>query len=282
MENVGTSIVKGAFIMAVFTLLSCSSTYNSYTEKVKADFVRQPAGEAAVLQPSDLESLPLPVRKYIEFTGAVGKPVPRNFRIEFKAQMFNDPGSSPMELVSEQYNFIADPSRYFFMKGSMFLLPVRVLHSYSEGTASMKVKLAGLVNIADVSGDELSRAETVTLLNDMCCYAPGALADKRIAWDSTGTHSVKATFTNGRHTVSAVLYFDEEYRLVNFTSDDRPALKNGKFLHYRWSTPITGYVGIDGINYPKYAEAVYDYPEGKFTYGKFWLKNVTYNLDSMN
>ena len=58
----------------------------------------------------------------------------------------------------------------------MFGLPVRVLHRYADEEAAMVVRVASLANVVDLAGEELAIGETVTVLNDMCFFAPGSLA----------------------------------------------------------------------------------------------------------
>jgi len=74
-------------------------------------------------------------------------------------------------------------------------------------------------------------------------FAPGSLLDPSIRWREIDTLSVEATYTNGPHTIRAVLVFDDSGALVNFRSDDCPALaEDGKtMLPQSWSTPIRDY-----------------------------------------
>jgi hypothetical protein len=44
-----------------------------------------------------------------------------------------------------------------------------------------------------------------------------------------------------------------------------------------WSTPVSAYSTFNGVTIASEAEAVWHYPEGKFTYGKFRLKQLQYN-----
>jgi hypothetical protein len=91
----------------------------------------------------------------------------------------------------------------------------------------------------DASGPELDRAETVTLLNDMCLLAPSSLIDATIHWESVDSVSVRARYTVGTNTISAMLLFNDEGELVNFVSEDRlVASPDGRqFMRQRWSTP---------------------------------------------
>ncbi|HLP17290.1 MAG TPA: DUF6544 family protein, partial [Bacteroidota bacterium] len=206
---------------------------------------------------------------------------PQNMRIEFDAEMIKSPGAAPMIATSEQMNFFGNYSRIFFMKASKFFIPFRVLHAYADQQATFVVRVAGLFNAVDLSGEELTRTETVTLLNDMCLFAPGNLYDKRLSWKEVDSLCSQVTITNGPYTVSALLYFNMAGELVNFVSDDRSALQDdGTLRKARWSTPVSGYKEIDGRKIPTLGKTIWHYPEGDFTYGTFTLKTIAYNVQA--
>jgi hypothetical protein len=148
-----------------------------------------------------------------------------------------------MEFTAEQYNFVDPPARYFSMVAHRAGLPVDVLHVFADASARMNVRLLSLVPLASGAGAELTRAETVTLFNDLSILAPGALADPGIRWTTIDSATVRAEYTIGPHTIRAVLAFDEAANLIDFVSDDRlVASADGRdFTRQRWSTPLSDY-----------------------------------------
>ena len=136
------------------------------------------------------------------------------------------------------------------------------------------------MTMVDESGDAISRAETVTVLNDLCVFAPGALVDPRLAWEPVDDRTAGVTFVNGRWTVRATLLFNERDELVDFLSDDRPENADGGFAQRRWSTPISGYRVIDGLRLPTHGDAVYARPDGPFTYREFTVRSIPYDIAS--
>jgi hypothetical protein len=46
----------------------------------------------------------------------------------------------------------------------------------------------------------------------------------------------------------------------------------------KWSTPIGNYQEIDGRKVPFSGATIWHYPEGDFTYGRFTLKDIKYNV----
>jgi hypothetical protein len=249
-----------------------------HDQVVAAEFAAQPCEPgAAALTAGDLAALPDPVRRYVERSGALGRPRPQNMRVVLDANMYRKPGQAPMRARSVQYSFFGRPARLFLMEARMFGLPVRALHVYRQARATFTVRVASSVNMVDLSGEQISAAETVTVLNDLCLMAPGALVDPRLAWTPVDDRSAEVTFTNGPHTVSATLVFNDRDELENFWSDDRPDSSSGTFVPMRWSTPVTEYRDVDGRHLIHCGAAVYDRPDAPFTYGEFTLRTITYD-----
>ncbi len=258
----------------------CSSVEDAYLRKVQKEFSSQAVKSSGILKESDIAHMPPPVRKYIAYTGILGKEKIQNARIEFDERMYRKAGTEPLVSSSEQFNFYGRPARIFYMKSRMFGIPLRILHSYSEEKAEMQVRAASLFDTVNISGEDLTMAETVTVLNDMCLLVPGALVSEKIKWQNIDSTSAKVFFENGKYRVSAVLYFNDKGELINFISEDRSALQDdGSLKKANWSTPVRDYREFHGIRAPSYGEAVWHYPEGDFVYGKFMLKDIRMNVN---
>jgi hypothetical protein len=193
--------------------------------------------------------------------------------------MFRKPGDKPMKSHSVQYNFYGEYTRLFLMKAGKMGIPFFAMHIYKEQQATFQVMVADFFKVVDISGEELTRAETVTLLNDMCIFAPGSLCDNRLTWTELAALSAKVTLTNGKYIVSAILHFNEAGELINFVSDDRSALHyDGTMKQVSWSTPVSEYKEFDGRKIPTFGKTIWHYPEGDFTYGVFHLRSIKYNV----
>jgi hypothetical protein len=219
---------------------------------------------------ASIAGLPAPVQRYIRLSGAIGKPRPASLTVTYDAQMFAKPGAAAMTGIAVQYDRFDPPKRLFFMPSQMYGLPVKVLHDYDGTAATMRVRLAALINVVDAHGEAFSRAETVTLLNDLCLFAPGWLSDPRLIWSAVDDRSAHVIFRNGPHTVTATLFFNDADELVNFTSRDRGAIDfTGQITRKPWSTPVRDYKSFAGQRLLSQGEAVWNDPAGDFTYGKF-------------
>ena len=228
-----------------------------------------------ILTEEDLYPLPALLREYIRKSGALGKPLVDNFCLEFEGKM-RQRGKPWFSFTSEQYNFIPNPIRLFFMKGRIRGLSVWGYHSYQPPTAKMIIRALSVLPQLKIEGPEMYPTETVTFLNDLCLFAPGAMVDDRIQWEELDAFRIRAKLTLKDVEVSAILTFNEAGDLINFRSEDRYDVE--KMERFPFTTPVTNFREFNGIRIPSYGEAVWHYPVGDFVYGKFHLKSVQYNV----
>lgn len=250
--------------------------HNQYMKDVGSNLVAGANADFSPLTEEDLGPLPRAVQKYIRLSGAVGKQKVKNFRVVFKGKIRKDDTAPWMPFTSEQYNFLDNAGRYFFMKAEMKKLPVSGYHRYEEEKASMDIRLFSAFRVQYQTGPEMDKAETVTFFNDMCCMAPASLIDPRITWTEKDSHQVHARFQNGKLSIDADLYFNEKGELINFLSKDRYNVDEQKVLP--WETPLKNYKDFSGISLATYADANYLYPDRKLTYGIFELEEIEYNI----
>jgi hypothetical protein len=248
-----------------------------------SDRLRKEADQSThILTEKDIAHLPEPIKKYIRFTGFVGKEKIPNVFLKASGKIRSSEKSGWMYFTSEQYNFFDQPFRAFYIKARKMGIPVNGLHLYKNATATMVIKLLNLFTVVDAKGPEMNQAETVTVLNDMCFMAPGSLINKNITWETMDASQVKATFTNGQITVSAILTFDEEGKLMNFLSYDRFETADGKiYINNPWETPVKEYKTVNGYRLPSKADVIYKRPDGDFCYLEFRLEEIKYNVKNL-
>ena len=274
------SILNLLILFVVFIDFGSYRINKEFTQRVMLDISGSKTSSVDLLTKGDMIHLPGIVKKYLHFTRSIGQPKVKNFRAEFTGGIRFQPNEKFMKLQSVQYNFYENPSRYFHISALKMGLPATGLHVYQNKEATFEVRLFNWFKVVDAKGEKMNRAETVTILNDMCILAPPTLIDRRITWENLDTTTVRASFTNGDYTVSAILYFHENGQLFNFTSTDRFETDGKAYHNTPWETPVTAYKMINGYYLPAAGKAIYNRPEGDFTYAEFEFKSVNYNINS--
>lgn len=263
-----------------FLVYMSQNLKREYESEVKEALILNAEQEKDILTLEDIRYLPEPVQKYLIYVGVIGKEKVRNVKVIIDGEMKMSPESDWAKISAQQYNFFGDQlTRLFYMKLNTFGIPVYGLHSYTDQHANMRVKVGGLFTVVDAKGQEMRISDTITLLNDMCLFAPATLIDNRIQWKLIDNKTVEAVFKTDYATVSAVLYFNEKGELINFTSEDRYYSEaGGSFRKAKWSTPLSDYKERNGLMLASYGEAVWSFPEGDYCYIKFTdIKETSYN-----
>jgi hypothetical protein len=268
------TIANAIILLAVVMSFGEWNFSRSYRADVQQELKRTRTLQPELLTEEDIVILPVLIQNYLRYVGVVDQPKVHNMKVVFEGEM-RQKGKDWFHFTSDQFNFFDVFTRLFFMEANMYGMKVPGYHRYKDGKGTMDIRLFGLVPVNKTKGAELNQAETVTMFNDMCLLAPATLIDKRIQWQPVDNSSVKATFTVNEITISAILHFNSKGQLVNFVSDDRYILPGG--MRYRFSTPVRAYKNINGYNLNSEGEAVWQYPEGEFTYGKIRIIDVQYN-----
>jgi len=236
-------------------------------------------GSLPLVTEEDLAPLPEAVQRYVRLSGAVGRPKAHHVMAVWRGRIRAGPGDPWMSFAAEQVNFLDEPARFFLMDARKGGLPVDVFHAFADHDATMRVRLLSVVPLVTAAGPELRRAETVTVFNDLCILAPGALVDPAIRWEPLEAHTARGYYTVGSNTISAVLSFNEAGELVDFVSDDRLAASpDGKqFALQRWSTPLSAYQRFEDRRVATRGEGRWHPSEGEFVYLELELLDFEVN-----
>ncbi len=254
------------------------SSFRSRFARDRDALLARPAQPVREVTDAELVSLPPLMQTYLRRGGAIGRSHVRNMRVIFAAQMRSSATSPWMQSTATQYEFFDPPARLFYMNATRAGVPLDILHRYVGSAATFQVRIASLFSMVNKRGPVLTRAETVTLMNDIVVMAPAAVLDLPFIWKTVGERTLLATFTNAGNTVSATLAFDVAGDLVGFRSDDRTQEDAHGSRHVPWSTPISGYREVDGIRVGTLGSANWIETSGEWTYGTFEIRSIAYNV----
>lgn len=274
--TVANIIIAIPILLAV--LNARPGSFQSRFANDSAALLSRPSRPSRIVTEGDIAALPSLMQTYLRRVGAVGRPHVYNMRVVFDAQMRSSATSPWMTSTATQYEFFNPPARLFHMRASRAGVPFDVYHRYVDGAATFQVKVLGLFTMVDQSGPQMTKAETVTLMNDIVVMAPAAILDLPFVWKSLTEHTVGATFSNAGFTVSAVLTFDAAGDLVGFVSHDRLQVDGKTVSNLPWSTPISSYAEVHGIRIGTRGDANWIAPTGEWTYGRFTIHDIEYNV----
>jgi hypothetical protein len=237
-------------------------------------------GPDVLVAEPDLEGLPALLQTYLRRVGVVGRPRVQNLRARFRGELRRSHDSGWMRIQVDQHTFLGrEPARLFLVKASAYGIPFEAFHRFVGPTATMQVRMASLFQVVDAQGPEMDQGETVTFFNDLCLLAPAALLDADVTWEETGRSTLRGTFRHQGRSVSAILTFDAQGDVADFSSEDRFQSADGKtYAKLPWSTPVREYGEVSGFHLMTKADALWLEAGEPFTYARFEVLEIAYNV----
>lgn len=227
-----------------------------------------------------LQKFPAPVKRYLLYTGVIGKPIVQTVRLKQTGKIRKDAKQPWMNFEAKQYYSVNPPGFVWVAHMKFFGLPlVRVRDYYLEGTGSILVKALSLFTIGNSAGKEMGQGAMMRYLNEMMWF-PSAFLGENISFEPIGDNSSRVTLRDMGKSVTATMYFDNEGRLINFTAPRYRDMGNNKFDLENWSTPIREYGEFEGLKLPRAGAGVWNLKEGDLEYINLSITDLEYNPDN--
>lgn len=235
------------------------------------------AKEGLIVTHEWLAGLPAPVQRYLEFTDVVGKPWIKNVVLKQVGRFRQGIDRPWMPMAAQQTYTVSPPGFAWDARFKIAGLPLlRARDEYKSGKGRMYAKLAGLIPVFDVQGEQLDQGAMLRYLSEMIWF-PIAFLGANITWQAVNNHSADVKLTDAGKSVSGRMYFEDDGRPTNFTTLRYREI-DGDFSLDPWSTPMTGYGVHGGLNLPTQGQAVWNLPSGDLAYIDLEIKEIAYNM----
>lgn len=228
-----------------------------------------------------LQKFPAPVKRYLLYTGIVGKPIVQTVRLKQTGKIRKDAKQPWMNFEAKQYYSVNPPGFIWIAYMKFFGLPlVRVRDYYLEGKGSILVKALSLFTIGNSTGKEMDQGAMMRYLNEMMWF-PSVFLGDNISFEPIDENSARVTLRDVGKSVTATMYFDNEGRLTNFIAPRYRDMGNNKFDIENWSTPIREYGEFEGLKLPKAGAGVWNLKEEDLEYINLSITDLEYNPDNL-
>ncbi len=223
-----------------------------------------------------LKDLPEPAQRYMNYTGVVGQPWINTVRVRYTGTFRLGADRPWLPIKAEQVYTTNPPGFYWKARLKMFgLWIMKGGDTYKAGHGHMFGKIAGLYTLFDARGPELDQGAMMRYLNETTWF-PIVLLSDYITWQGVDDHSFDVTFTDCGKSVTARFIIDNTGRLLNFVTK-RYRESKGTYSSDTWTTPMTEWGKLAGLNLPIRGQAVWKLPTGDLPYTDVKLTEVEYN-----
>jgi hypothetical protein len=273
-------VLLGILLIIAFLVFVISSIANIlFDQKVKrevSELFSDVESTGGIIQKADLEGLPLPVQKWLEYSQVIGKERIKTVRSKQKAVMKMKKEQRWMPTEVENYYSIDKPG--FIWKARIKAAPLLYIvgrDKYYEGKGNMLIKVLSFLTVADARGKEIDQGTLIRYLAETVWFPTAALNDY-ITWKEIDANSAEATMSYGGVTASGVFMFNERGEVTNFVAE-RHMESGGQFALETWSVPMKDYQEFDGIKIPTKGEVIWKLKTGDFSWYHFEVVAIEYN-----
>jgi hypothetical protein len=267
MVAVGAVVAAGVWV---------SGSYWMFNRAIEADIRRledEAATDGQIVTAEMVAALPVPVQRYLKWSGVIGRPIPALVRLEQRGRIRSAPDAAWMDLEAEE-SYSTDPPAFVWRAWFPRRVAATVFgrDAYLGGEGSILIKMLGVAPVANLAGEELRAAGLMRYLNEMMWF-PAAFLGDNVRWMAIDDTAV-ATINDRGISVTGTFFFDEQGRPLNFRAlrynTDTKRLET-------WETPIAEYGVFDGLNLPVKGRGVWKLDGGDFTYIELEITGVTYD-----
>ena len=234
-------------------------------------------GSSPAIVTSDmLAGLPEPVRRYLEFSGVLGKPLVRSVIVKQTGRIRTGPEKAWMRFKATESYSVDPPGFVWNAVAGYGLFPVlTVRDSYVDGKAAVIVKLANLFSVVNARGPQVDHSSAVRFLSEVVWF-PSAFLLPNFTWTAIDDISAEVSFTAFGRTVAGKLCFAPDGRPTNFISRRYKDTDTGSEPQL-WSTPATAYGTFCDLNLPTGGQGVWHLESGDFTYIDLKVESIVYD-----
>ncbi len=268
-------------VLILFALFKIGEyRFNSMVAGEIDQLLSQSSGTSGtVITETDLEGLPVPMKKYLRYAGVIGKKPVWNVKLTQNGLFRKAPGDGTMNFTASQY-YCTEPGG-FLWDARVKMFPGLTLFGrdkYINGQGGMLIKLLALIPVVDAEGFEIDQGSMLRYINEHFWF-PTAFLNDYFKWISIDDYTCEAVVQFAGIKARIMYYFNEAGQMINFETERYRSLPDGRSELTRWSTPVRNYRKMNGFFIPTEGQGVWHLPSGNFSYIDLKITDITYNFD---
>jgi hypothetical protein len=273
------SVAAGAAVGGAIAIAAKHQQFRaSAAADARAVFSRATSGPGAAALKARWAQLPPPIQRHLAYAVAPDAPSTRTVRLRHDGAFRTGPGQRWFPIAGEQYFSVGCPGFVWF--ASMRLAPLLWVQARDRligERGNMLVKPMSAFAIADARGPEVDEASALRWLAESVWF-PYAFAADAVQWTSIDEQSARASLCHAGVPVQAVFEVDPQGRIVALHANRYRDLGGGRSMLTPWSGRYAGYREFGGFRVPSKVEVTWNLPEGPFSYARFRITTLEYNV----
>ena len=241
-----------------------------FSKQVKALFSQSKNISGQKFNYSQLDHLPEPVQRYFKYVLKEDQPYISYVRMTHSGQFKTGLGKNWINIQGEQYATTEKPG--YIWKGTTSMFIAQDMYIKDEGR--LIVSLFSLINIVDGKGEQYDQGELIRWLGESVLYPTNLLPSERLKWFPIDSQTAKLIFNYKGLSLFFIITFNE---IGEVTQMETKRYMDKKNLE-TWIIKLAVYREINNIITPTAFEVLWRLPKADFSYAKFSLKKLEYNI----
>ena len=228
-----------------------------------------------------LDGLPAPVQRYFRAVLKDGQRIITAATVEHTGTFnVSQTGEQWKPFTSQQWVVTRRPG--FIWNARMAVVPgvaVYVHDAYLAGEGILNPAVLGLFSLSDQHGsDMLDRGELIRFFAESAWYPTALLPSQGVHWDPVDDRSAKATFVDGKISLTMLFNFDGAGLIESARVEARGALVGKSIVMTPWEGRWSDYQEREGMRVPFTGEAAWLPAEGRKPYWRGTITSLAYDF----
>ena len=218
---------------------------------------------------NQLADLPKPVQEYFRHVLKEGEPYINYVRLKHNGQFKTGIHKKWVDIKGEQYFTVKKPG--FIWKGTTRLFTARDMYISDKGR--LVVSLFSLYNIVNAKGKKFNQGELLRWLAESVWFPTNLLPSEHLKWQPIDRHTARLLFSYQGMSLTYI---------VSFQNGEIIQVQTTRYMGVKkletWIGKLGAYQKINGIMVPTKIEAIWRLAKGDFSYAKFNVLRIDYDL----
>jgi len=252
--------------------------YNKFRKQANQIIIEAGRQDPNLITEEDLATLPIPISRYIRFSGLIGLKKISTMRIVHSGAF--KPGANKKFMpVKGEYSLTTKmPSFSWFGKVAMFPgLTFSAFDSYYNGHGRMTVKLLSTFKIVDVDSKEIGLSAFGRCVAEMTLVPSFFLDNKKVKWLSSDSTKAECQITDLDLIANAQLYFNKNGSLDKIVVDRYFDRDNGEATLEKFTAKGQDIKDFNGLKLGSVVDGYWNLKEGDLHYVHFIIEKVEFN-----
>ncbi|MFC0876645.1 DUF6920 family protein [Saccharicrinis sp. FJH2] len=246
-----------------------SNPFSSFSRHIKRLYAFSEAIHDTYIAPGLFDSLPTPAQRYFKHVLVKNQSYLSSARLIHDGEFRVNPNQKWSKIKGEEYFTIEPPG--FVWRGKVPFMSATDLFINKQG--NLQIRLFQTIRIINKKDEKINQGELLRWLAEAPWYPTALLPSKNLSWEKVNDSECKIIFTSEGIDVDARVHINSKGEITKLQAKrfNNDTLNN-------WTGVYKNYQKVNGMLIPISCEVSWNLEEGDFSYARFNIKKIEYNI----